>query len=165
MLTAMSYWGFHITFQGLFLIISIVSPLPFGVWRGLTLRNTLKTNVLIALGIGFLNSLVVLIIFGRVSLVDLVVALFVLVLGGAFLYITGIIIGRWIQRQRSPHKAEPKFAIQLARKIVGKSSQSSEGKDRVKRIAEVIAALAPILTFLGSIVTAYLSYRATISKK
>lgn len=164
-LTVTSYWGFWAIPQSSFLIISIVSPLPFGVWRGLTLRNTLKTNVLIALGIGFLNSVGVLIIFGRVSVEDLVMAFFTWTLGGAFLYVTGIIIGRWIQRQQSPHKAEPKYAIQLARKIVGKSSQSSEGKDRVKRIAEIVAALAPILTFLGSIIAAYLSYRATIGKK
>jgi len=51
----------------------------------------------------------------------------------------------------------------VARNIVGSKNKSPEEVGQVKRIAELISAMTPILTFLGSIIAAYLSYRATIN--
>jgi hypothetical protein len=166
-----SYWLFNSVLESspIPLITSIVCPLPFGLWRGLRLPQTyFKTYLVIGICVGLINSLGVLVIFsGRLFPLhsDWITVFPVYTFGGTFLYLTGGIIGRWIVKKRSPFVAEGGYAMTLARKIVGKHDQSTEGISRVKRIAETITALAPLMTLLGSVITAYLSYRATINKK
>ncbi len=166
-----SYWWGYSSLSPVLLITSIVCPLPFGLWRGLILpRSKLRTYVVVGAATGTISAVGAVLVFlgGRSEMSwsgDWWTALPVYALAGAFLYTTGGIIGRWIEKKRSPYIAESGYALQLARKIVGKKGRSDEGVSRVKRVAEIIAALAPVLALLGSIITAYLSYRATINKK
>jgi hypothetical protein len=154
--------------SSLFLIIFIICPLPFGLWIGLWLRGShLKIYSLLGFIIGIINMIITGFIFsqwiGEFRLID-GQSLFINVLGGTFLYTTGGIIGDWIVKKRSSGSVEQGYAMKLARNIVGSKDSSPEGVSKVKRISEIITALAPILTFLGAIIAAYLSYRATINK-
>jgi hypothetical protein len=167
-----SYWLFHLSFNRILLIVSIVSPLPCGLWRGLILPKThFKTYIIIGIVTGLLTSIGVLLVF-HISEnrplfplpFDWALALPTYSFGGAFLYITGGIIGRWVDKKRSPYEAESGYAMRLAKKIIGKEDRTAAGVSRAKRIAETIALLTPLLTLIGSIITAYLSYRANINK-
>jgi hypothetical protein len=149
------------------LIVFIICPLPFGLWVGLWLRGShLKIYVLL----GFITGIITMIVTGFIfsfwepeaTLID-DQSLLVNVLGGTFLYTTGGIIGDWIEKKRSPHLVDHGYAMRVARNIVGSKNKSPEEVGQVKRIAELISAMTPILTFLGSIIAAYLSYRATIN--
>jgi hypothetical protein len=176
LVSSISYWFFSVFRFGsessswvssLFLIVFIICPLPFGLWVGLWLRGShLKIYSLLGFITGIINMIVTGLIFskfiGRFRLID-EQALLVTVLGGTFLYTTGGIIGNWIEKGRSSRPVEQGYAMRLARNIVGSKDKSPEGVSQVKRISEIITALAPILTFLGSLIAAYLSYRATIN--
>ena len=78
----------------------------------------------------------------------------------------GTVVGDWIARWLS-RRASPRLAQQIAVKIVGSESGGygpSVGDDRVRRLAAVISALGPLLALVGSVVTAYFTYLAAITK-
>lgn len=169
-----SYWifrsmMFYSNWSSLFLIISIACPLPFGLLYKLTVpREHLKVQAVLAIGIGLVNFVGITLVYrGRLYPPphDWEQVFSIYTLGGGFLYLTGGIVGRWINKKKSPFEAETGYAVKLARKITGRNARTNEGANVVKRTAELLAALAPLLTFLGSLVAAYLSYKATINKK
>jgi hypothetical protein len=166
-LSRSGFGGMHELFQ-IMLIISIVCPLPFGLWLGLASRGShLKAYAIIGVSVGVLNAIGMIgifVIYEGIIPHDWLLAGVVYVLAGMLLYITGGLLGDWVEK-KTVSMVETGYAVKLAKKIVGKNKNSPEGIGKVKRLTEIITALAPILTFLGSIIAAYLSYKATISKK
>jgi hypothetical protein len=166
-----SYWLFERSGHSFsfFLFVSIVCPLPFGLWRGIIVEKELiKKIILIGFGIGLLNTIGILLIYHGTILSlppDWLEVFAIYTLGSAFLYLTGALIGKWIRKKRSPYGTESVYAIGLAKRLVGKKAALPESADAVKRVAEVVSSLAPLLTFIGSIITAYFSYRAALFKK
>src|SRR5205085_11097760 len=124
---------------------------PFGVWLGLTLHNVkLKTYPLLGISIGAIIGIGVQIVFylkwGFIA-DDLISGFIMFALGTAFLYTSGEFIGAWIKRKKQLVVETPSYALKLARKLVGSKGQTSEETGKVKRLSEIISALAPILTF------------------
>ena len=47
---------------------------------------------------------------------------------------------------------------------VNAPGRESERRDTVKQVAAILAAIAPILTLLGTVITGYFTYLAAVSK-
>jgi len=148
--------------------ISMMYPLPFGFWFGLSTRGTrLKAYAILGVIIGIMSAIGVNTVFiaqNGVLPIDWPSFSLAFLLSGTLLYITGGLIGARMEKKGSP-MAHPGYAVRIARRIVGGKKESPEGASRVKRLSEIITALAPILTFIGSLIAAYLSYKATLNKK
>jgi hypothetical protein len=77
--------------------------------------------------------------------------------------LTGGLAYKWFRRLRT-QETRTDFASWLARQLVISSSAGREPSDKkIQRIASLIAAIAPILTFVTSIVGAYFTYLAAMA--
>jgi predicted neutral ceramidase superfamily lipid hydrolase len=148
--------------------ISMIYPLPFGFWFGFSKPSTnLKSYAILGFIIGIMSAIgvnTVFIVQNSMLPIDWPSFSLAFLLAGTLLYITGGLIGARMEKKGST-MANSGYAVKIARKIVGDKGRSPEGVSRVKRLSEIITALAPILTFIGSLIAAYLSYKATINKK
>ena len=89
-----------------------------------------------------------------------------MVVGPALLLLAGSFLGRWIGGKWFDSTPTPGSSLAFAKRYYsGKGLSSDEELRRSKRLAEWIAALAPIFTFLASVLGAYLTYLGTIAKK
>ena len=148
--------------------VSILYPLPFGFWFGFSKRGThLKAYAIVGIIVGTMSAIGVNIVFiARYGVLpgDWPTFSLSFLLAGTLLYITGGLIGDQFEKRNSP-TANTGYAVKLAKRIVGANGESPEGVSKVKRLSDAITAMAPILTFIGSLIAAYLSYMATVSKK
>lgn len=155
---------------GFLLTTSIVFPLPLGLLRRIKVPETeLRRLIFTGFAIGGLSGLGNAVIFfcsvGLDSELLLVRSFYTLItwmFSGTLLYVGGGIIGNWIHRKRTPFERESGYAVRLARKVVGAKNKSPQEQTRIKTMAEIIGALGPILTLLGSVITAILAYKAAL---
>ena len=88
------------------------------------------------------------------------------IVGPALLLWAGSVFGRWIGRKWFDTTTTPVPSVVFAQRYYsGKGLSPDEQARRAKRLADWVAAIAPLLTFLASVVGAYLTYLATIAKK
>lgn len=86
-------------------------------------------------------------------------------LGRVLLIVASMVTGDWAFRRMHPYTTRVELATRVARKIVGRSGRGGQDREnRIQRAKELITAAAPILTFLATIIGAYLTYLGAINK-
>jgi hypothetical protein len=155
------YWSFrHFFFSHILLIASIVSPFPAGLILGLWWPGRhLRVYVIQGIAIGFMNMVGMLVVHGSVPKTYLDTAVFSFVFGGAMLYVSGAWIGDWIEGRQSPGPSS--LVRMIAQRLGGDQLAAKSG---TPRIAATITAIGPVLTFIASLVGAYVSYVAALKK-
>lgn len=152
-----------------FLWISILTPLIIGIWMGLVSspNRSLKSYFVVGLGAGLLNSLAVSVglsvylgpFRGRI---DWQKVLFLYFLTPFFLITFGGFVGDWLRRRRAHEGGPPSYARGLATAIARPTqTEGEEAEDQLETLTKLSEALAPLLTFIAAIITAWLTYRAT----
>lgn len=86
-----------------------------------------------------------------------------LIPGAALILVAAATGGRWITRQGSHYDGVP-FAASVARAIIRKRPNEVDSDRRIKRLSEILTALAPLLTFLATIIGAGLTYLGILAK-
>lgn len=143
------------------LLAAMFAPIPFGFFQGVRWRGR-HTFAYVASGvlIGSANYLVIAAHDGRHD----VAAFSVVALLGALMFLTGGLLGDWRERRRHPSDIRPGYAEAIATRIARRHDSNGliVSRERVKQIADLVSAIAPLLTFAASILAAYLTYRAAL---
>ena len=145
------FWFYkRVTFNQLFLWISILCPLPFGLWVGLAWRGRhprsyvflgLTVGVIGMLGVNYISMGVLLPLRGYLLARAWIHTLSFYALGVTLLFTLGGLLGDWIEKRRLLYKG---------------TEVSIEGKK--KRLANIINVLVPICSsVIASIIAAYVS--------
>ncbi|MEO8380408.1 MAG: hypothetical protein ABI779_12150 [Acidobacteriota bacterium] len=156
------------------LIVSICVPLPFGFWAGLwSSGRHARWYALFGAASGLLAYVAVQLTWRSVAThavpwtgedIDYLIRY---VVGSGFLFLTGGMVGDRIEGVLNPFARPSGAAEAIARRLVGSRGTSNAATDsgRVTKLAELISALAPVLAFLGSVITAYLTFQAAMPQK
>jgi len=155
------------------LIVSIVAPLPCGLWSGLWWRGKhVRAYAIAGATAGILQYVGSLLAYYltpprgfHLSMTE--VALFgtLYAVGGLLLFVTGALLGDLLERRFTAEEGPSSGAQSIAKSILRRIDRRPASETAVKRVAEFVTAVAPILTFIGSLVAAYLTYQAAIMKK
>lgn len=157
-------------------LLTLVNPMPLivGIWLGLSWAGShLKRYLIIGVIIGGIEQ-IVFIVFEPELRGDITLSLVIggmVIIAATLFFTSGALFGDWLERKLYPDRARSGFAERLAKIIVSEKTQSSLGgseatyEARVKHLADFITALAPILTFIASIITAVFGYLAAAGKK
>lgn len=153
------------------LIISICVPLPFGLWAGLWTRGRGHAHLYTLFGAlsGLLAYAVVQLTWRSIApqpvpwtAEDLQYFVYY-VIGACLLFLTGGLVGDFIEGKRNPAVRHSATAEALARRIVGRSGGSNV--DRIQKLADMMTAMAPLLTLIGSVIAAYQTFQAAMPQK
>ena len=138
-----------------FVWISLIIPLPFGLWLGMTWPGShLKAYTLLGLVVGTIEMAAALITISMgsvpVETSDWVAAFISYVIGATLLFIAGGLFGDLIDGIRSPdRKEESRLARRIANNVAG-----SNNKEPSKTTTLVIQSLAPgFLALIGTIIS------------
>ena len=161
-----------------FAVIFLILPIPFGLWLGLRWQGShLKTYALLGLIEGVFEVGVISLSWylttkvTRSYLDAFLVACPIIIARAILGFISGALLGDWIERKLFPSRKRSGFAERIAARLITSSvdlqSDGGESKasyeEKVKVLANIITILAPILTLLGTIITAYFGYRAAVA--
>jgi hypothetical protein len=143
------------------LLCATLAPIPFGFWQGVKWRGR-HTFVYIASGI-VIGSANYAVIVAHDKKHDFV-AFSVMALLGALMFLTGGLLGDWRERRRYPSDIRPGYAEAIAARIARHHEKNASvmPRERVKHLADIASAIAPLLTFVASILAAYLTYLAAL---
>jgi hypothetical protein len=160
-----------------FFIVYYMLFIAPGIWFGSVVYGShLKLYFYIGSSVGALHYILVLLLegYGRgYDTVDFVHVvhfnsdrLLLNIVKSSLLFITGSLLGDLIERIRYPRIDQDGFTVKLAKIIIHKTRGGSKpsnnstvsADDKVKQLSAVIAALAPVLTFIGSIIVAYIQH-------
>jgi len=137
-----------------FVWISLIIPLPFGLWLGVTWPGRHpKAYALLGLAIGTIEMAAALIAIGigplTVERSDWVFAFISYVIGASLLFLAGGLFGDLIQGFRSPNREnESRLARRIAKDVAGPNKEPS------KTTVLLIQALGPaFLTLIGTIIS------------
>jgi hypothetical protein len=137
-----------------FVWISLIIPLPFGLWLGVTWPGRhLKAYTLLGIAVGTIEMAAALITIGLgpmpVETSDWVSAFFSYVIGATLLFIAGGLFGDLIEGIRSPHReGESRLARRIANNVAGPNKEPS------KTTILVIQSLGPaFLALIGTIIS------------
>lgn len=143
-----------------------------GIWLGTCYSSRFRTLAFAGTLIGGITATWMIVadaIAGRFQTPDLEIWALIaaLILVPAMVFTSGGILGRWVYRLYSPQRTAGRIATRLATQVVSglypSSKRSSEGM--IRQIGTLISAIAPILTFIGSLVVAYFTYLAALAKQ
>jgi len=168
-----AYLMFNRGFGSIWFLASIAMPLPWGLVAGMWSRGRHGRAYLVA---GVLSGLAV---YAIVQMIwrtqhpelpwtfDDVDYLARYLLGATLFFTTGGLVGDLIERRSHPEIGGSVAAEAFARRLIVQRGGNASAADaaRVKNLSEMITALAPVLTFIGSIVTAFLTYSAAMGHK
>jgi hypothetical protein len=137
---------------------AILCPFPAGLWLGLILKGRhVRHYIITGLVIGVLASYLVV----RCCQMSLLafnwedwLSTGIFILAATALFSSGGLFGDWIEFSLFPVE-EKGLSEELATKL-GKRASWNEAT--IKRVANIIHAIGPLLALIGSIVTALLSY-------
>jgi hypothetical protein len=160
----------HKEFWVRFLGFIVVPP---AIWIGYTGSFRLRFIIILGLVEGLLSALITLFVFYsgiafqfslRGLLYNVGQALKYLGIPAFFLFLASTWFGNWLARRRKgiPFSIPSKVANTLTTRGSGESSVVYDR--RIQRITQVISAVGPILTLIGSIVVAYFGYLGATSK-
>jgi hypothetical protein len=135
--------------------LSLILPLPFGLWLGIRWRGRHpKMYALLGLSVGVIEMAAALIILSIKDLLvlqeDAVSLILMYVIGATILFVAGGLFGDLIKDILFPgeEKEPPKLARRIAKDISGSNKEPN------KNLILLIQALGPsVLAFLGTIVT------------
>jgi hypothetical protein len=137
-----------------FVWISLIIPLPFGLWLGVTWPGRhLKAYTLLGLAVGTIEMAAALVAIGigplPVERSDWVSAFLSYVIGATVLFLAGGLFGNLIEDIRSPHREkESRLVRRIAKDVAGPNKEPS------KTTVLVIQALGPaFLTLIGTIIS------------
>lgn len=173
MLSAIFYYsaGMSTNETMILFTLSIAIPLPCGLWTGLWQRGRHARAYIIAGACVGICDVATNTVLGKTVLGitesygrDYLLFAALYIAGAILLFTTGGLIGDQIERSFYPDLAPNSVAIALARRIVTNRS-ANDSPSRVRRLAEFITAMAPVLTLIGSIITAYFTAGAAAPKK
>jgi hypothetical protein len=138
-----------------FVWISLIIPLPFGLWLGMTWPGShLKAYTLLGMAVGTIEMAAALIAISigpqTVETSDWVAAFISYVIGATLLFIAGGLFGDLIDGIRSPDREEEsRLARRIANNVAG-----SNNKEPSKTTTLVIQSLAPgFLALIGTIIS------------
>src|SRR5919202_374399 len=137
-----------------FVWISLIIPLPFGLWLGVTWPGRhLKGYTLLGLAVGTIEMAAALITIGMslpIERSDWASAFLSYVIGATLLFLAGGLFGDLIEGFRSPHREnESRLARRIAKNVAGPNKEPS------KTTVLLIQALGPaFLTLIGTIISA-----------
>jgi hypothetical protein len=162
------YWLFRRDFSSVALIVFISLPFFAGLGVGFFFRGGhAKMHVILGLIIGTVDYVgVMLFFYVSYSQIppDWMFAGAVTLLGHAVLFALGGILADWIEKHYFPERYESDFSSRLAVSLAGiAASPGSPGN--VDAWKGIVNALTPILSILGSVIAAYLTYLTTLAKK
>jgi hypothetical protein len=151
------------------LILSILMPLFVGILIGVLAPERSFTNML---GVGAVNGILASIGVSSVILatghrVDWAAVATLYFLPASLLIFLGGFPGEWLAQKLGLRTKKPYYARTMARVLIGEQTRildEAEQDRRLDRLTKSIAALAPLLTFLASIIAAGLAYLATVNK-
>ena len=158
------YYLFRLNFEKFYLILSICSPLPAGIWLGYKLeRFRFKIFIFGGLIIGLLNYIGIQIILKELTTVPeyLLKLIIFNIFGGILLYLSGGFIGNLFSKNSFYNEKEgvsSKIAIRLVSNMNQRNVSATNVEIKIERVKKIIETLAPILTFFASIIVAYLAY-------
>ncbi len=152
------------------LVISICVPLPFGLWAGMWTRGRGHAHLYALFGAlsGLLAYLVVQVTWRSLSPTpvpwtpDDLHYFFYYVLGACFLFLTGGLLGDQLEGMLRP-TPRSRTAEAIARRIVGRPD--GQNGNQIQKLADMITAMAPLLTLLGSVIAAYQTFQAAMPQK
>ena len=146
-------------------------PAVIGLWLGRTLREQRLHLFALSGAVAGIQSVVVIVVLDWVtrgirpsaaSRTDVMIVSLV-ALGSVLLAISGGVAGAWWTRTDKPSAPDPSH--QLARSVVRlRSGRDTDATAAVDKVAKLIGAMAPILTFFASLLGAYLTYLGAIAK-
>jgi hypothetical protein len=144
-----------LTFFAEYVLLSLILPLPFGIWIGVRWRGRHpKMYALLGLSVGVIEMAAALIILrinrDLILPVDVVSLIIMYVIGATILFVAGGLFGDLIKDIRFPgeEKEPPKLARRIAKDISGSNKEPN------KTLILLIQALGPsLLALLGTIVT------------
>jgi hypothetical protein len=153
------------------LLASICAPLPFGLWAGVWTRGR-HAGIYVAVGaiVGTLSFL------GAMSMGDHLWSpsrwdtqdftyLMRYVVAASLLFTTGALVGDWIEAKvQNVYTAGLGAQYVASRLLRSVNAANGDKPQRIKRLADLLTALAPLLTFVGSMITAYFTYHAALLK-
>jgi hypothetical protein len=153
---------------------TLLTPMLLGFWLGIRWSSgSWFRYAMLGLLVGALRFLGFGLIVSEGSvyellrlLVNVPSLLIVSAIGATLSTLAGGLLADWIEG-RWFSLAAPPLAQRIAAHLVKghRAAESQEAReDVVKRLSAVVGALAPILTFIGSIVAAYFTYLGAISK-
>lgn len=165
----------------IFLPAFFVIPICIGLWIGIRWRGShFKRYLGLGLSSGALEALLFIVFVGLVDgfsfISEDIPYLFILfgvnIARCTFGFITGGLIGDWIERKRFPKRYELGYAQQLAGKYFERKTgvlaanvlPGSNLETRIKSLASTITAMAPILALIGTIAASYFGYKTAIEK-
>lgn len=153
------------------LIISICVPLPFGLWAGLWTRGRGHAHLYALFGAisGLLAYAVVQFTWRSIapqpvpwSAEDLQYFVYY-VIGACLLFLTGGLAGDLIEGKMNPAVRHSAAATAFARKLVGQ--KGGNNADRIQKLADMMNAMAPLLTLIGAVIAAYQTFQAAMPSK
>lgn len=153
------------------LLLLTVPPAVAGVWLGTRYSSRFRTFALAGALIGAVpvaGFAVMDAISGKMGYNSQLLALMSgYILVPAMLFTSGRILGAWLYRFHSPQKTAGRIATRLATQVVGGLHPSSKRSSErmIRQIGTLISAVAPILTFIATLVAAYFTYLAALAKQ
>ena len=86
-------------------------------------------------------------------------------IGIGLLLISSGFIGSWLYQRVHPNAKRYGLGIRMAQSMVGRANITKEERERrIAAIAAYIAAIAPILTFFGTVIGSILTYLGAVNK-
>lgn len=147
---------------------SILTPLIAGAWIGFfSPDRTFQNMFAIGVANGILASTgVAAVVMLNGHNVDWTAVFTLYFLPPALLIIFGGFIGEWLAQKTGRRSRKPLYARTLAALLVGQSTlQDDDTKQkRTELFAGGIAAMTPLLTFIASIIGAWLAYLGAVRK-
>lgn len=148
------------------LLLSILTPFLAGILIGVLAAERSLGNMV---GVGTVSGLLASIGVAGVLLasgrrVDWTAVVTLYFLPPSLLLFLGGFPGEWLAQKLGWRTQKPYYARNLAQIVIGQNPdiQGAAEKDkRIERLTKTIAALAPLLTFLASIIAAGLAYLGT----
>lgn len=150
----------------IFLWISVFIPLLAGIWIGYASleERSLKEILVVSACTGVLAGVGVvltLVAYKKVPSYQAVMMYFFL--PPFFLIASGGFLGDWLRRRDSGHTEPPAYARTLAEALTRGSHDNLEARQQqAELLSKYIAAISPVLTFLASLISIWLTYQAAI---
>ena len=168
---AICYWQFRVQSSTFFFALYFFSPVPF--LAILALGDIYRTRYMYAVIGGIVGLFVVVASFviflrmgGSFPLREWLPILSMHVVGGAFVFFAVGVFAKFVRNYRQRRFTATSLSSRVAYALMGRPSvpAGSKAEGRWKKISDSIAALAPILALVGSIVAAYLGYLGAVAK-
>lgn len=165
------YWTFSETTYFIRRVVLFSTFLPFGLWAGAWShgRGLTRDYAIYGVTAGLIMYCIIAAILrnvpssgaatGPVMWADLE-RIVIYSIGAGLSFMTGGLLGDLFEMSRHPERRATSVADVLARRFVrhDKTNPSAADTSRIHGLSAFISSIAPLLTFIGSLISAYLAY-------